>query len=234
MRPLGTLLLILGALASGCRSPAIRPAAEIPVEQTAYGEEITSEQKETLVALARDTLPGRDIRSIRLHSWNHPSDLPVATVHFEPVQLDAERYEFVTLTLLNRNWHDPHDEPPQAVVPPETCWYLDEDSRESRIKHRFRYRKELIFLSISKENTHQEIEEIVRMLERGKAVDKKGKTMDVLSDQTDAPHRYVHRYVEDGSVFVHVHYSHGLWGGEYFFEIVGDTLVLKDEDRWQH
>jgi len=233
MKSLGMLLLILGALASGCRSPAIRPAAVIPVEQTAYGKAITSEEKETLVALARDTLPGREIRSIRLHSWHHPLDLPVATVHFEPVRRDAERDEFVTLTLLNRNWHDEYTEPPKAAFPPETCWYLDRDSRKSQIKHRFRYRGKLIFLSIWKENTHQEIEEVLRMFERGKAVDKSGKTMDVLSDRADARHRYVQRYVEDGSVFVNVYYSHGLWGGEYIFKLVGDTLELRHEDLWQ-
>jgi hypothetical protein len=233
MRSLGTLLLILGALAPGCRSPTIRPAAEIPVEQAAYGEKITSAEKETLVALARDTVPGREIRSIRLHSWYHPNDLPVVSVHFEPVRLDAERYEFVTLTLLNRNWHDDYTEPPKAAFPPETCWYLEKDSRRSQIKHRFRYRGELIFLSISKENTHQEIEEVLRMFERGKAVDKSGKTIDVLSDRADARYRHVQRYVEDGSVFVNVSYGYGLSGGEYFFELVGDTLVLRREDLWQ-
>jgi hypothetical protein len=225
----GAPLLMLVVLACGCRSSAVRRGAEIPVEQTPQGKAITAREKETLLALARESVPGRRVRSILLHSWHHPNDLPVATVRFEPVELDAERYEFVTLTALNRNWHEEWDEnPPTAVSPPEVCWYLDEGSRHRVVKHRFRYRSKPIFLAVPEENTHRDIEEIVRIFERGGAVDENGKTSDFLTDRTYA----IRRYAEGGSVFVEVFFSQNLSGGTYTFVLVGVTLVLKKRLLW--
>jgi len=217
-------LLLIATLACGCRTPADQRAPDIPVERTWEGKEITPEEKEALLAFARNIVPEREIESIYLHSWYHPIDLPVATVRFKPVALDAERYEFVTLTALNRNWRQSFDEsPPGPVSPPETCWYLEKESRWTTIKHRFRYRGGFLFLSIPEENTHQDIEEIVRILEQGKAVDESGKPTDFLSDQTYA----IRRYTEDGAVLVEVSYARNLSGGIYILELSGDTLVLR-------
>jgi len=106
---------------------------------------------------------------------------------------------------------------------------VDQPDLFTRHIHLINVFEKLLFLSVFQENTHQDIEEIVRMFERGKAVHKNGTTMDVLSDQADA----IRRYVEDGSVYVDVSYSRHKSGGTYVFELVGDTLVLKRKTMWK-
>ena len=214
----------------GCVSSGIHSTDRIPVERTSQGKAITSEEKETLVALARKTIPGHRIRSIELHSWAHPNDLPVATVHFEPVTLDDQRCEFITLTFRNRNWHHRWDEkPPEDVFPPETCWLLDKESRRSKIKHRFRYREKDIFLSVSEENKREDIFSILKHFEEGRAVRQDGKPMTHDFSGRDTAIRI---YTKDGSTFVDVSWSSRLTGGTHTFKLVGNKLVLENIRHW--
>jgi hypothetical protein len=203
---------------------------EIPVEQTQLGKAITREEKEQLVLLARKTVPGRQIQSICLHSWNHPIDLPVASVIFEPSRLTDEEYEFTQVTALNRNWQRRTNTNKLArIFSPETCWFLEKGSRGDRIKHRFNYLEKTIFLSVAEENTREEISAILRLFESGKAF-RDGK---VVKDIFSGNYNGIRKYTKDGAVFVDVSWHLGLSGGSHTFKLIGDTLVFEQMSHWQ-
>ncbi len=205
-------------------------AEAIPVEQTPQGKAITIQEKTSLVVLARRTVPGREIQSISLHSWHHPNDLPVASVIFDPFRLTDEKYEFTTVVALNHNWQHRWDTNKLTrVLAPETCWYLETDSRRDEIKHRFTYLGRTIFLPVAKENTHEEIAVILRMFEDGKALDIDNK---VVKDVFSGNNNGIRKYTKDGAVFVEISWHLDIAGGTETFKLIGDKLVYENMSRW--
>jgi len=198
--------------------------AAIPVREGV----ISIEEKDSLVQLVEKTFPDRTIESIDFVAWYIPCDpLGVACVMLHPLQKGAHEYEFTSIFVQNRNWHEKwerqhRNEKVLRTWPPESCWYVEDNARRDERRQTFEYQKSAIFLALDAGNTREEIAEVLRFFEEGKAIMENGTVLIGY----DMGGKRIRRYLKDGVPHVDISWAAKICFGTDTFKLIEGKYVL--------
>ena len=222
------LVIIASATILGCMSSSPTTTHSIPTRKTAFGLPLSTADKIALIEKAKSDFPNFAVSKIELHSWYHPNDIPVATVHFKPIHLENNVFEFHSNTYLNMNWTNSINMSPSSYFTKNARWYVNEHSFASIKKRQFSYNGNNLFFRVGKTTQNEHVESLLSIIKSQNVFSTDGQ--EVLSLNPSQFGRVAHE-VKNNNVFYEISIYEDYHLTKFIFIAVGESLKLVSQNE---